>query len=175
MLESPAPSTSVKQWMLQPAVETELSMLFFVPLLRNERRRKCTNVQDSSPSDGWHLPSALSLVPSPPPPSTNGVIPRAQQSPWTHREHAQEIVRLKNLTGTNHIFSICTLWVHFNAPKITAAHFSQPKPCSQIWRALHPVQCFPLISWDWKTMLKHCELSYMIFEHFVLQTLREWV
>lgn len=53
--------------MLQPAVETELSMLFFVPLLRNERRRKCTNVQDSSPSDGWHLPSALSLVPSPPP------------------------------------------------------------------------------------------------------------
>lgn len=138
---------------------------------KENKTHKCSRFQPF-----WWLAFALCPQPGPFPPLQAPM----ESYPELNRAHGHIESTPRRLSGSRIalgqiIFSVCTPWVHFNAPKITAAHFSQPKPYSQIWRALHPVQCFPLISWNWKTMLKHCELSYMIFERFLLQTLREWV
>lgn len=160
-----------------PGMNADLSVLSFIPLLRD--KRKDPNSMNFIPTDDCHLyPLPWFLVPSPPWMLMEPFLEHTRAL-WTFQEHDQGTVELWNPSGPSHTSNMCTLiW----AGTVAATHLqgrflkqcSEDQDhtfsstcwwvnCSQIWRALHTIQCFSWTSWNLSTMWKCCKCFYTIF------------
>lgn len=159
----------------------DLSVPSFVTLLRG--KRKPTNSMNFIPTDYCHLyPLPWLLFPSPPQTlmepfleytraygrpknmpraqSTSGIpvdqvmLPRCAHSGLS-RDHCSD-------SSAGQVFEA----MHQRSGPHIFLNLLAGEPCmihSQIWRALHTIQCFSWTSWNLRTMSKCCKFFYVIF------------